>query len=364
MKKNRLFLIVFSIFSFTINADDYYDDDIYYNPEKKEKTEIVSITESSELVNGWDVDTYNRFGGYYETSIDTIGNGVAHTDDFVYTQQIQKFYNPTIVVDNSDVLADVLSNSYGNVEVVINNGYPTFSGLYTPFKVYCTFGYPYATWNYWYNWGWNSIWYDPWYAWGPSWGWYDPFWGPSWYPHHPPHGPGYYPPHHHYHHYADYRPHGNRTHRVDYGWSGSSRPSSVGNHRYNSNSSSPLHYNGSHRSSGNKPGYRVDNNGFRQQGTTKNNSGGLNQNSNSYNNHRQNSVVSNKSNKSSGYNSGMTKGNNNSNKLNNNRSNNLHRNNGSINQNKSGNHRSSGNFGGSNRGGNRGGGSRGGGRHR
>lgn len=361
MKKNRLLLIVFSIFSFTMNADDYYDDDIYYNPEKKEKTEIVNIAESSEMVNGWDVDTYNRFGGYYETSIDTIGNGVAHTDDFVYTQQIQKFYNPTIVVDNSDVLADVLNNSYGNVEIVINNGYPTFSGLYTPFKVYCTFGYPYATWNYWYNWGWNSIWYDPWYAWGPSWSWYDPFLGPSWYPHHPPHDPGYYPPHHH--HYADYRPQGNRTHRVDYGWSGSSRPNSVGNHRYNSNSAG--HYNGSHRSNGSKPGYRVDNNGFRQQGTTKNNSGALNQNSNSYNNHRGNSVVSNKSNnKNSSYKSGITKSNNNSTKINNNRSNNSHRNNGSINQNRSGNHRSSGNFGGSNRGGNQGGGSRGGGRHR
>ena len=104
-----------------------------------------------------DVDAYNRRGEqYYASPVDTIGTYVENGEDFVYTQQIQKYYNPTIVVDNADVLGDVLENAYGNVEIVIdNNGLLVFS--------------PYYGWNYPYYAGW---WSSP--SWGLSinpWGW-------------------------------------------------------------------------------------------------------------------------------------------------------------------------------------------------
>ncbi len=75
-----------------------------------------------------DVDDYNRRGFYYNSPVDTIGmSAEAELSDFVYTQQIQKYYNPTIVLDNSDMLADVLENSYGNVDIIINDfGIPSF----------------------------------------------------------------------------------------------------------------------------------------------------------------------------------------------------------------------------------------------
>ena len=106
-----------------------------------------------------DVDTYNRRNQYYMSPVDTIGSRVENGEDFVYTQQIQKFYNPTIVVDNANVLADVLANSYGNVEIEINaGGLPVFTPYY---------GY---SWPYYSNWGlsvspwgWNVGFYDPWY---------------------------------------------------------------------------------------------------------------------------------------------------------------------------------------------------------
>ena len=120
--------------------DDY--DDIYYNPNKKEKSEKKKsnyISNFSEM----DVDEYNRRGFYYESDVDTIGARVENQEDFVYTQQIQKYYNPTIVVDNADVLEDILENSYGNVDIVIENGNPYFSSVYTG---------SYGWYNYYYDW--------------------------------------------------------------------------------------------------------------------------------------------------------------------------------------------------------------------
>lgn len=169
--------------SSTVSAQSYFDDDIYYNPNKdknKNQTTTKSAKKQSNYIANMadmDVDLYNRRDQYYVTPIDTIGAGVENGEDFVYTQQIQKYYNPTIVVDNADVLGDVLANAYGNVEIVINDaGLPVFSPYYS-------YGWPYY--NRWgFNiggWGWNLSFYDPWYAWnwGPSWSW-GPGWGPAW----------------------------------------------------------------------------------------------------------------------------------------------------------------------------------------
>ncbi len=221
-------------------AQSYFEDDIYYNPDKNKTTTAVKKQkkQSNYIANmaEMDVDTYNRRNQYYVTAIDTIGRGVENGEDFVYTQQIQKYYNPTIVVDNADLLGDVLANAYGNVEIVINdNGLPIFTPYYS-------YGWPYYNrwgWNIG-SWGWNISFYDPWYAWnwgygwgwgpswawGPSWGWgYGPGWGPSW-----SWGPGWgygpgwggLPP------MANWRPNGNRPVAPNPGWSGNHRPGVTG----------------------------------------------------------------------------------------------------------------------------------------
>ncbi|MDE6342037.1 MAG: hypothetical protein K2K93_06950, partial [Muribaculaceae bacterium] len=154
-----------------VMADDYVDD-IYFNP-KKDKT-AGAVKKNSNYIENFsemDVDTYNLRGQYYSSPIDTVGTRVSSEDDFVYTQQIQKYYNPTIVLDNSQLLADVLDNSYGNVEIVFNGLTPAFMPTYG-----YGYGWPYYR-NYYNPWAWNvgfGGWYDPWY-WGPSWS-----WGPSW----------------------------------------------------------------------------------------------------------------------------------------------------------------------------------------
>lgn len=185
-----------------------YDDDIYYNPDKAAKKSssksIVAdgrnynpnLGETAELTDS-DIDAYNGFGGYYETAVDTIGAAMANSEDFVYTQQIQKYYNPTIVTDNSAVLADVLANSYGNVNIIYQGG--------VPYMTSWVYNYPWYTYSYSPYWAFNFTWgpwgyYDPWY-WGPSWSWYSPYyWGSPWY------GPGYgwawsYPSYHRWNNY-------------------------------------------------------------------------------------------------------------------------------------------------------------------
>ncbi|MDE6523281.1 MAG: hypothetical protein K2L17_10720, partial [Muribaculaceae bacterium] len=178
MKLKNLLLLAMAMGSMTpvaVFADDYVDD-IYFNP-KKDKNVGAKKKNPNYIENfsDIDVDTYNLRGQYYNTPIDTIGARVSSEEDFVYTQQIQKYYNPTIVLDNSQLLADVLQNSYGNVEIVYNGITPAFLPTYR-------YGWPYY--SYYDPWYWNvgfggwSIggWYDPW-NWGPSWSW---GWGPSW----------------------------------------------------------------------------------------------------------------------------------------------------------------------------------------
>lgn len=214
-----------------------FDDDIYYNPKTAKtqtpksakgnpsgqpvvldgETQTYYYYPESTYQENRDVDEYNRFGGYYTTPIDTIGDGIANSQDFVYTQEIQKYYNPTIVVDNKALLADVLDNSYGNVNIVYDYGYPVFSPWYSwtsPWYRTSVWGWydPWYSWGYYpgwswgWTWGWNG-WYDPWFAWGPAWG---PAWGWNghWASSHP--RPG-----------NDLRP----------GWAGNTRPGTGSGHR-------------------------------------------------------------------------------------------------------------------------------------
>lgn len=200
MKRLLLGLAILTVILPVSFAQDY--DDIYYNPksngsssDSKSKSKSTSKSNYISDFENIDVDLYNKRGFYYETEIDTIGNNAENTEDFVYTQQIQKYYNPTIVVDNADILADILENSYGNVDINIDNGYPVFNSIYTGSYywgpgIYYNWNYS-PTWNWYYawnpvylswtwgpSWWWGPAWaYGPSWTWGPSWG-----WGPSWYP--------------------------------------------------------------------------------------------------------------------------------------------------------------------------------------
>lgn len=227
--------------------NDY--DDIYYNPNQKtgkNTTKTSKKTSKSNYVadfSDMDVDEYNKRGFYYETPVDTIGNDVASEEDFVYTQQIQKYYNPTIVVDNASALSEVLENSYGNVDITVYDGRPVFTSVYTGAygwaPSYYNWSYvPSWSWNYGWGpgyvsyspvWGWSVGVYSPYVSWGygPTWGWgYDPAW--SYYPHY----------HHHHHDCRPPRPYGNSYHRpggatrpvnAGTGWSSARRPGTSGN---------------------------------------------------------------------------------------------------------------------------------------
>ncbi len=325
--------------SFSAVAQDY--DDIYYNPKNDKTEQARNKKKQSYYIKDFeniDVDDYNRRGQYYSTPIDTIGSNAESGEDFVYTQQIQKYYNPTIVVDNANVLGDILENSYGNVEIVFNNGNPYFASSWN-------WGWPYYSysWNDPWYWGWHSAWNRPWYwgpswTWGPSWGWdwsWNWGWGPSW-----SWGPGWggwYPSRPIYSHY---RPNGRYPNRPGHNWATNTRPggnSSSGVGRYPGGAHSPSYgntniyggstnnhhrtYGGSNNSrpdnktglngnsyTGNR-GYTINNNGHR----TYNNSSNSGRNNNGYtnsnsNNHRSNNSYNNNSNRrsynNSNYNSG------------------------------------------------------------
>lgn len=219
MKKNWIILAALTGTIYSGAWADDFVDDIYFNPSKSVSGQKTNKKASHYIANydQIDVDEYNRRGQYYTSPVDTIGAYAEAGEDFVYTQKIQKFYNPTIVVDNSDLLETVLANSYGNVEVVYDINGPYFSSIYSPWASIPSWWYspyynpyPYSPgWGisvgsgYWGPaWGWN-------WRWGPlwSWGWgYGPAWaynagfGPGWnwgwsgyYPpnHHYPHGPGF-----------------------------------------------------------------------------------------------------------------------------------------------------------------------------
>ncbi len=274
MKRYLYTFAILAIAGSSVSAQEF--DDIYYNPKKdtslsdKKKSEKKSnyIKDFSSI----DVDTYNRRGQYYESPIDTIGLSAENNEDFVYTQKIQKFYNPYIVVENAGVLMDVLDNSYGNVEIVFENGLPYFNSIYGWPGYYNSAAWiPSWRWNigygtYWaYSpiWGWESwptwslgpAWaWVPVYAWGaacnwapgggPSWGWGQSWgWGPVW-------GPGYGSSY-----YANYRPNGRYPNYAGGNWANNTRPG--GN--INGNHYRPG-YNGIHATNSNSTGYNYHRN--------------------------------------------------------------------------------------------------------
>ncbi|MDE6684457.1 MAG: hypothetical protein K2J94_04675, partial [Duncaniella sp.] len=172
-----------------VNAQSYFDDDIYYDASKAtKKTQPKKVTQTyttpstvivaeypaadTYTVRGTrsiSVDDYNRRGIF---ASDSLTNDTT-ASDFTYTRRIEQFYNPEIVSGSGDAeLANIYYMEPEQVNVYINT--PSAYWGYDYF--YPSYGWydPYWSWNY--NWRWNSpwywnSWYDPYWAWGPSWGW-------------------------------------------------------------------------------------------------------------------------------------------------------------------------------------------------
>ncbi|MDE6256907.1 MAG: hypothetical protein K2M53_00835, partial [Muribaculaceae bacterium] len=186
MKKILFATAILALAGTAVQAQEF--DDIYYNPKKDSSQPVESKKKKSNYIKDFssiDVDTYNRRGQYYESPIDTIGVQAENGEDFVYTQKIQKFYNPTVVVDNADILADVIDNSYGNVNIIFENGLPYFNSIYGWPGYYDYYSwYPSWRWNSSYYWSYNPMWgFELWPSWslGPSWAWGPSFgWGWGW----------------------------------------------------------------------------------------------------------------------------------------------------------------------------------------
>lgn len=360
----------------TVSAQDY-DDDIYYNPSKakpqtKSQPSTATRAGNSTYYGGTpsgyttdypsadsytvmpgsgvniDVDTYNRRGIF---ATDSAKVDPQTAENFEYTRQIERFYNPDVVAQSPDQdLADIYYSAPAqiNINVVAPDywGYP-YSPAYYSSAWY--WGTPRSWWYYnnpWYYdswaWGWGPSWS---WGWGPSWSW-NWGWGPSW-------GCGWGWGHHH-HYYPS--------------WS-HSRPGSWGNSRpgytrpsYSSGNSRPGYRPGSSGSGNYRPGssgYRPSGNGSYRPGS---NSGYRPGSSGS--GYRRGSST-NRSSGSSGYrpgsNSNRSEGNSYNRPSNNNNSRPSYRSGNSS----YGGSRSGGSYGGGSRGGSRGGGggSRGGGRH-
>ncbi len=211
MKRSSLFIIAATFSAQFAMGQGFYDDDIYYNPSKVKNTTVVTTQKTASTYTDFeapeyqvystsprDVDEYNRRGVYAQRDSVSTDSLKADSDVFQYTERMERFDNPTIVISSGDSRLKELYYA-DNVNIYIGTPSTYFSfGTYSPwwstYSYYNDFWYGYNYWNW--GWGWHS--YRP-YC---SWGWCDPFWGSSYhygwggydwgYPHHH-HGGGWHP---------------------------------------------------------------------------------------------------------------------------------------------------------------------------
>ena len=99
-------------------------DDIYYNPKKGSNQSVKS--KNSHIImsfSGTWMTITNRRGFYYNSPVDTIGMS-AEAEPDLYTPS--RFRNigwsiPPSSLITAHASADVLENSYGNVDIIIND---------------------------------------------------------------------------------------------------------------------------------------------------------------------------------------------------------------------------------------------------
>ena len=182
--KATLCLLGAGTFSQTAVAQDIYDD-IYGSSEpqksapKPQPTAPASYpaadTYNFDSGSTRSVDEYNR-RGIFAPADTTVSDAMQRADslaavDFNCTRQIERYYNPDVVVGSSDAdLAQLYYSQPANINIIINTpGYYDWGWPY--YSPYSPWGWSYSSY-----WGWNSYWGPSWnWAWGPGWG-----WGPSW----------------------------------------------------------------------------------------------------------------------------------------------------------------------------------------
>ena len=182
--KATLCLLGAGTFAQTAVAQDIYDD-IYGSSEpqksapKPQQTAPASYpaadTYNFDSGSTRSVDEYNR-RGIFAPADTTVSDAMQRADslaaiDFNCTRQIERYYNPDVVVGSSDAdLAQLYYSQPANINIIVNTpGYYDWGWPY--YSPYSPWGWSYSSY-----WGWNSYWGPSWsWAWGPGWG-----WGPSW----------------------------------------------------------------------------------------------------------------------------------------------------------------------------------------
>lgn len=216
---NRIFIAAFLIALPLCSYAQY--DDMYFVPGKEKaktaataaasvETESLTVSDSNEqkmtqpvqaessVVNGRDVDEYNRRYRSYDSD-DSADAEDAQTEkggdasdsqtsdvDYQYTKRILLFASPSVGIPVSSPLYWDLC--YGPNAIywnVYDDGFYAYafpsSWNYLYYSPYFSWSWGYRPWG-WYG-GWYSSWYDPWYY---------PWYGPGYW-HHPPY---WRPPHH------------------------------------------------------------------------------------------------------------------------------------------------------------------------
>lgn len=187
-------------------AQDWYDDDIYYDANKAKKQKMESrkeVKKNPEIVvyndetmtfeaptyqvynnDTRDVDEYNRMGGIYAkkdtAAVDTVGR----PDVFQYTERIERFENPDIIKSSSDLdLKELYYADDVNIYISSPTAYVMFDdvdlGFHNAYN-HITFRHDFEWWYYWnyyYTWPYFSYHYPACYRWG--WPYWDPWWGYS-----------------------------------------------------------------------------------------------------------------------------------------------------------------------------------------
>lgn len=210
--------------------------------------QIASAYESADNTTGGraiDIDAYNR-RGTADTDTATTEEKITASQDFKYTEQIMKYYNPDLVDENDPQYQYLFDDDE-------NNAYYS----YTDFNIIVS-----PAWSY------GSFWYDPWWNWNYGWGW-TWAWSPySWY------NPWYYPFHPYYPYYGPgWHPAPAPPHRPHTG-GGNARPAGANPRTagsqtvYHRNENSVISGNGTYRSSSSDRSYSTS--GNRSTGNTYN----------------------------------------------------------------------------------------------
>lgn len=176
---NRLILVVLLMIGVQpIIADEYNNDDIYFDSSKQknnkkqkqsvEQTKFESICDYSNGYKIRDIDEYNRQGIY--SYIDTTKNdSILIKDGYVYTNRIERFYNPSIVVGSGNQdLIDSYNENQSDINIYVNTYWPPY--LYSGWcPMYSAFYIPwyYGIYEPWLHYRWYTCYYD--------WRWYYPY---------------------------------------------------------------------------------------------------------------------------------------------------------------------------------------------